>query len=375
MLMRKSIATIFLLFPLIACFAQKQHRREIAIPDISGYLTLKSDLHMHTVFSDGEVWPTTRVQEAWLDGLDVIAITDHLELTPHKQVAKDRNAAHDIAKSKANELNILLIKGSEITRWHPLGHINCLFTTDNESVFQKDSIASVREAKRQGAVIQWNHPGSYRKNNIPEWTPTQEMLYKSHHLDAIEIVNRNEYFPLAHQWAIEKKLAITGGSDIHRPVYMDYGESLHRPMTLVFAKERSTESVKEAILDRRTAVYYGDTLIGSAEFLEPIFKNALKIKNPVIHIAGKMGIGLQLENTSDIPLILKLISGNDDYANTGADIYIPARSTSSLTVKGLKDDFCGERNYTIRCEVTNFRTSPLDRLLTEINFKIVFSTK
>ena len=40
-------------------------RHEIHFPNLPGYQTLKCDLHMHTVFSDGEVWPTVRVREAW----------------------------------------------------------------------------------------------------------------------------------------------------------------------------------------------------------------------------------------------------------------------------------------------------------------------
>lgn len=32
-------------------------RNEIHIPDVGGYKTLKSDLHIHAFFSDGKVWP------------------------------------------------------------------------------------------------------------------------------------------------------------------------------------------------------------------------------------------------------------------------------------------------------------------------------
>ena len=60
-------------------------RREVKIPDIAGYRTLKCDFHTHTVFSDGRVWPTVQVEEAWREGLDAIAITDHIEYKPHKQ--------------------------------------------------------------------------------------------------------------------------------------------------------------------------------------------------------------------------------------------------------------------------------------------------
>ena len=49
------------------------------IPDIPGYYTMKCDFHMHTVFSDGKVWPDVRVKEAIAEGLDAISITDHVE--------------------------------------------------------------------------------------------------------------------------------------------------------------------------------------------------------------------------------------------------------------------------------------------------------
>ena len=55
-------------------------RTPVNIPDIPGYVTLKCDFHIHTVFSDGLVWPTVRTEEAWRQGLDAIAITDHNEI-------------------------------------------------------------------------------------------------------------------------------------------------------------------------------------------------------------------------------------------------------------------------------------------------------
>ena len=55
-------------------------RMEMRIPNqINGFITLKGDLHTHTYFSDGSVSPDMRVDEAWKTGLDVLAITDHIE--------------------------------------------------------------------------------------------------------------------------------------------------------------------------------------------------------------------------------------------------------------------------------------------------------
>ena len=47
-----------------------------------GQYWLSTDLHIHTVFSDGAVWPSIRVEEARREGLDLIAMTEHLEYQP-----------------------------------------------------------------------------------------------------------------------------------------------------------------------------------------------------------------------------------------------------------------------------------------------------
>ena len=105
--------------------------KEIKLPNILGYKTLKCDFHMHTVFSDGIVWPTYRVIEAWEEGLDAIAITDHIEKQPSKKyVSGDHNASYEIAKQLAIEKNILLVHSGEVTRSMPPGHLNALFLSD-----------------------------------------------------------------------------------------------------------------------------------------------------------------------------------------------------------------------------------------------------
>ena len=77
----KALLITILLLGTVSLTAQ---RRMLNMPDIPGYVTLKCDFHSHTVFSDGNVWPTQRVGEAWRDGLDALAITDHIEYQPHK---------------------------------------------------------------------------------------------------------------------------------------------------------------------------------------------------------------------------------------------------------------------------------------------------
>ena len=93
--------------------AEAQRRNESRVPDLDGYVTLKCDFHMHTVFSDGLVWPTVRVDEAYREGLDAIALTEHIEYRPHKKdIAADHNRSYELCQQQSKDMGIILIKGS-----------------------------------------------------------------------------------------------------------------------------------------------------------------------------------------------------------------------------------------------------------------------
>ena len=93
----------------------EQHRpiyREIInIPDVNGYKVLKCDFHTHTVFSDGYVWPNIRAQEAWEEGLDAIALTEHIEYHPYKDYIEiNHNRSHELIENVSKRNNVILIR-------------------------------------------------------------------------------------------------------------------------------------------------------------------------------------------------------------------------------------------------------------------------
>jgi 3',5'-nucleoside bisphosphate phosphatase len=226
-------------------FRKNRKRQIIHIPDVKGYQILKCDFHMHTVFSDGHVWPAVRVQEAWQEGLDVIAITDHVEYTPHSADVKvDHNRPYELVKEAAAENNIILVKGTEITRNTPPGHFNAIFTGDlsgyieDRETSEKDK-ASVLKASEQNAFIFWNHPG-WQVNRIEgsyEWIPFVDELKNEGALHGIEVINGFGIHKKALDWCVDKNLTVLGSSDVHNLVVHDYnlGDHIHRTMTLVFA--------------------------------------------------------------------------------------------------------------------------------------------
>ncbi len=259
-----------------------KQRKIINIPDLEGYTTLKCDFHMHTIFSDGSVWPTVRVYEAYYEGLDAISITDHIENNPSKPfVEGDDNSSYEIAKDAAEDYNILLVRGGEITREMPPGHLNAIFLDDVNKLDIKDPVDAIMEAHNQGAFITWNHPGW--KAQQPDTCLIFEIhkdLIKNGVIQGIEVFNEKEWYPISLAWANQYDLAVTGYADIHGVTSHYYPLNIyHRPMTLVFAKERSYEGLKNAMFEKRTIAWFSKYLAGKEDLMKELFNNSVEVVN------------------------------------------------------------------------------------------------
>jgi 3',5'-nucleoside bisphosphate phosphatase len=324
--MKKTV--VICLFLILNCIFSYSQRKMVHLPDLPGYVTLKCDFHLHTVFSDGEVWPTVRVDEALRDGLDAISITDHIEYTPKKDfIPVDLNAAWEITESYAKERNLILIHGTEITRKMPPGHFNALFIKD-AALIERDSVwDSFESAIKQGAFIQWNHPGwkSQQPDGIPKIYDIHKRLLKNGWIHGIEFFNDNEYYPLVLEMCKQNNLAIMGNSDAHGTISEIYAKDTNRPMTLVFAKEKSHDSLKEALFAGRTLVYFRDILAGKEEYAKPFFYQCISVNKP--YYQNEKSLFFEVTNKSDIPFYL--ING---IANAPAFITLAANSVTRVVV-------------------------------------------
>lgn len=306
-------------------------RREIRFPDLPGYRTLKCDFHMHTVYSDGLVWPTIRVDEAWREGLDAIALTDHIEYRPHKDdVPSNHNRPYEIALDRARQKNILVIRGAEITRDTPPGHHNALFLRDAVPLDQKDFYEVFRRAAAQRPFVFWCHPG-WKGPEKGRWGEAQTRLLTDNMLHGIEVCNGDTYYEDAHKYALERNLTLLGNSDIHDPslrTASSPGE--HRTMTLVFARDRTVEAVREALDDRRTVVWHKNLLLGRPPHLAALFDATVRIR-PAHHQARNTA-WVEIENMCDVDI---------DLARTGkvgpAAILLPAGRTSLVKIDGAAE--------------------------------------
>jgi len=260
----KKLSIIILLIVSIT-FTGFGQRKIVNLPDLPGYVTMKCDFHLHTIFSDGNVWPTVRVGEAWRDGLDAIAITDHLEYSPHKDyVPVDHNAGWKIAETTARDYNIILVKGTEITRSMPPGHVNALFLQD-ASLLAVDSVMDAYAAAiKQGAFLHWNHPGwkAQEPDGIPKLYDIHKKLLEKKWLHGIEFFNGTDNYPLVMTFCKQYNLTVVANSDSHGVISEDYKDENNRPMTLVFAKTRTHDAIKEAMFAGRTLAYSDNIIAG-----------------------------------------------------------------------------------------------------------------
>lgn len=367
-----------LLLFVIADFSSGQTnvRTKVNFPDIAGYKTLICDFHLHTVFSDGLVWPTIRADEAWREGLDVIAITDHIEYQPHKDdIPSNFNRASELALGRGNQLDILVIPGSEITRDMPPGHLNAIFIRDADKLNTETWREGIDAAAAQEAFIFWNHPGwrGQQSDGIAKWYEEHSEILDNGKLHGIEVVNEKEYYPEAHQWCLDKDLTMLSNSDIHNPIQMDYdfpaGE--HRPLTLVFAKEHSLAAIKEALFARRTVVYSSNFLYGKKEFLEPLFYNSIFVKNPTFVLKEDQSQFIQITNYSDVDYHLK-INGELDEIETQFDVWLYAGKTVLYQIAHSGGEVRGNKKIKIPFQVENLKITPKEPLQVYLDLNIIF---
>ena len=347
----------------------QSNRSELVVPGIRGYNVYKADLHVHTIYSDAEFTPDMRVREAWRDGLDIIAITDHVEYRriegkmmtflkgylpegtepintnvirkdiEEGGIVSDLNYSVQEARSVAPKYGIMVISGAEITR-EPvtIGHYNALFTTDNNSIYDNDPAQSMRNAIAQGAIIMHNHPG-WRRTSL-DYTDFEKAIYEEGLISGIETNNGSEFYPRAISRAHEKNLFVSSNTDIHSSSYDTYAmQGQMRNMTLIFAEECTEASIKKALLERRTLALSCGTLSGERSMLEDFFRASVSCS--VIYVNSKGESTVQLTNNTSIPYTLREPGGNPIVLNPFSSMRTTVSKGKSLNLT-VENMWCGE---------------------------------
>lgn len=358
-------------------------KKTVRLPDIPGYKTLKCDFHMHTVFSDGHVWPTFRVNEAIRDGLDAISITEHIDYEGFpEEIQRDYNKTYEIA-SKAAKNNLIVIPGVEISPRVPPYHHNAIFIKDanklpieymksgkkqfvmKDNLTREQLMAPFTEARKQDAFVFYNHPGYgwWDKKDTTVFTDFHHELLNKNILAGVEVVNSGNYNILAHGLAMKYNLTMFGNTDEHYDNAPRYADT-HRPMTLVFAKERSVEGIREALTSRRTAVYFDDFLIAREPEAEAFFKSAVEVTSQRKNRKGEHILEIMLYNNSDIPFKIRTTADYEIERFPLGQTVLTPHDTTTLVLKAM---WKYPEETPLRIEVSNIIVSPSEAFKTVFN--------
>ena len=327
--------------PLEHAFDNQFVRTHITIPQVAGMNVYKADLHIHSIYSDGEVTPDMRVLEAWYDGLDAIAITDHMEYRrieremfdymdkyiredlrkagktvntnimrqgPDEQgILVDFNVAYNSASKKAKDLGLLVIRGVEVTRKHN-GDYNAIFTTDNNALYDRDLAQTLRNARAQGAFIIHNHP-DYDKDSANTLTDVANGLYQQGLIDGVEVANGRKTWSYLYSHAVAGGYTPMANSDAHEYIYWKYGRPTdysiprYRNMNLIFAKELTVDSLRKALKAGNNIAYSNNNLVGKSELLQALFTACVEFK---IQRTDSSHYHINVVNHSSLPYFFKI---------------------------------------------------------------------
>lgn len=109
-------------------------------------------------------------------------------------------------------------------------------------------------------------------------------------------------------------------------------------MTLVFAKAKTPESLKEALFANQTLAYFDNSLAGDKTLLAKFMKASLKIEKIS---ANDKRTSYLISNISDIPYQLTLENGSDVlFPSNAGVVYQVQKGTSSIkaNVRNLHTD-------------------------------------
>ena len=186
------------------------------------------------------------------------------------------------------------------------------------------------------------------------------------------MVNCYDYYPVAHQMAIDHNLTIFANSDAHGAIEAVYDplEGRHRPMTLVFSKEKSADGIREALENQRTAAYWDNKIYGDEQLLKAIFDGAVSVDEAPVEVVGKWNTDyLRIENNSDIDFHLHLLEQSDD-VKIPMDFIIKGRNTVLVGINGRSKTTEAEKSLSLPYVVENLQIAPGTGLPLDLTFNV-----
>ena len=127
-------------------------------------------------------------------------------------------------------------------------------------------------------------------------------------IDGVEVMNGSAFYPGIIDRVQDRGLFIAACTDVHAGTASKYRNGGNmRPMTLILAKDKTMESVREALEAKRTIAAGFGTLCGEEQLLKDFFAAGMKME---IIRRTSSGTELLLTNLTSIPYIIQCENAN-----------------------------------------------------------------
>ncbi|MFP4442144.1 MAG: CehA/McbA family metallohydrolase [Spirochaetia bacterium] len=214
---------------------------------------LRGDLHMHSLYSDGDSSIQAVIEASRSSDLDFIAVTDH-DTSQKGIISSWKDPGYE-------DPAMMMLYGTEWTT--SMGHANIIsavpfdYSVLWEANRKKDFFLALKAAQTAGAIFSMNHPVRI----TPSWK------YPAADLRVMEIWNAPFRFPTGNRQAVGmiwtelllsgRRVTGIGGSDSHRHKGMQSRiNPPGYPTTWIYAEEKSPQAIIDAIKAGKVSVSY-----------------------------------------------------------------------------------------------------------------------
>ena len=156
-----------------------------------------------------------------------------------------------------------------------------------------------------------------------------------------------------------------GTSDIHGLIDWDYTEKGNqRPITLVFAKEKNLESMREALFEGRTVAVYNSLFVGKSEYLTPLLQSCVQVVSAT-YLPNTAILKVELTNISSSDLLFENQMDFNFYDSSPV-FQIPAKGTKTVHIKTLEK----KESITLKLKALSGYTAPEQQAVVQWNIKV-----
>ena len=175
----------------------------------------------------------------------------------------------------------------------------------------------------------------------------------------VALINGDSEEPVITVATLNAIIALLKGGNLDDMMDIDWFAGEQRPVTLLFARERSASGVREALENCRTAIFAENQVYGKEEFLCPLLTGCLEIERVT---KSKTRLSVEVFNNSSIPVILDKGPGSEQWQMSRHLVLHPFEHQTVLFYRLDMSQPLDTSSFDFHYTVANWWTAPGEHL-------------